>query len=122
MHVERHQIAIVTDASGDFVGYSPVVTGRVLGLRLDVVDLDSGADLTITGETTGTPILTITNQGGSDASYYPRVQVHGPTGTGLTYDGTRTVNEPPVLAGERIKVVVAQGGNVKSATLHVLIG
>lgn len=122
MYAERHQVAIVTAADGSFTGYTPVLTGRVLGVRLDSVDLDSGIDITITGESTGIAILALTDQGGSDATYYPRHQVCGPTGTALTYDGTRTVNEPPLIVNERIKVLVAQGGNVKSGTLHLLVG
>lgn len=41
----------------------------------------------------------------------------------MTLDGTRKSAAPvPVGAGSRVKIVVAQGGDTKSGTFHVLIG
>jgi hypothetical protein len=37
--------------------------------------------------------LMVISDSATDAWYYPRHQVHGSTGTGLTYDGTRVVAE-----------------------------
>lgn len=121
MYAERHAVSLTTDASGDVTGYTPVVSGRVLAVQYVKNDFDNGADFAITGETSGLAILTLTDQN-SSATFYPRAGVCGPTGTALTYDGTRTVNEPVVVAGERVKVVVAQGGNAKSGTVYVVIG
>ena len=51
-------------------------------------------------------ILVITSANTS-GWYYPRTQVHGPTGAALTYDGTRTVNESLTI-DDRVKVTVAE--------------
>lgn len=121
MQVERHVVTLTTDASGDATGYTPNVTGRVLGIRYVKTDFANGVDFTVTAEATGEAILTLTDQNAS-GTFYPRQQVHGATGTGLTFDGTRTVQEPLAVANDRVKIVVAQGGNVKTGTVHVVIG
>lgn len=120
MHIERHTLTLAVSAGGALTTYTPVVTGRVLSVVLTAGTLDAGTDVTITGEDTGQAILTLTNT--NSGTFYPRNPVHGPTGTGLTYDGTRTVNEPAYVAGERIKVVVAQGGASTSGTLAIMVG
>lgn len=121
MYAERHAVALTTNGSGDATGYTPVVSGRVLGVRYAKTDFANGVNFTITAEATGEAILTLTDQNAS-GTFYPRSQVHGPTGTGLTLDGTRTASEPVVVANDRVKVVVAAGGDTKTGTVHVLIG
>ena len=56
-----------------------------------------------------------------DATYYPREQVHGNTGTGLTLDGTRIAYDMPLIAGT-VTLTVAAGGNAKTggAWLHIM--
>lgn len=126
MYIERIALTLTVDASGAAtVTSEKYLTGRVLQLRY-VPDganpLDTNADLTITGETTGVEVLTWTNIGTAAATKAPRQAVHGVTGTGLVYAGTDIVAEPVYLAGERLQVVVAGGGVSKTGTLHVLIG
>lgn len=124
MYVDRQVVALTTDASGNATGCTGQTQGCVLGIAIVVPGsggIDNTADFTITAEATGEAILTITNQNGS-ANYYPRAQVCGPTGSGLTYDNTRTVNEPVAVGADRIKIVIAQGGNAKTCTVHVLLG
>lgn len=121
MHVERHVIEITTDGAGAGVGYTPPVTGRVLGVRYVKTDFADGVDFTITAEATGETILTGTDVNAS-ASFYPRPQVHDAAGVGRTLDGMRTVGEPVAVAFDRIKIVVASGGSVKSGTFHVVMG
>ena len=121
MYVERHAVTITTDASGDGTGYTPTVTGQVLAIVYAKTDYANGVDMTVTAESTGQAILALTDQNAS-GTFYPRQQVHGPTGAGLTLNGTQTVNEPVAVANDRAKIVVAQGGNTKSGTFHVLVG
>ncbi len=126
MFIEKITLALTVNASGAATVYSPLpISGRVLQLRY-VPDgtnpLDTGADLTLTGEDTGVALATLTDIGTSAFTKVPRQAVHGITGTALTYDGTRPVSEPPYLAGERLKCIVAQGGVSMTGQLHVLIG
>lgn len=121
MYIEKQTISLTTDGSGAATGYSEVVTGRVLAVLYTKVDFATGVDLTITAEGTGQAILTLTNQD-SSGIWYPRAQVHGATGSGLTFDGTNVVAEPVPVVNERIKVVVAQGGSGKTGTVQILVG
>lgn len=126
MYLQRIAVALAVDASGDQTAYSEVVSGRVIAIRY-VVDgtnpLATGADLTITGETTGTPIITITNIGTSSVGFMPRQATCDVTGAASLYAaGGTAVTDKIAIAGERIKVVVAQGGTSKVGTLYFMIG
>ncbi len=121
----RHVLTLTVDTSGDATVYTPVVSGRVLQLRYvphASTPLDTNADLAITGEETGVAIATLSNIGLSAFTKVPRQATHGVTGTALVYAAADAVSEPPYVAGERIKVVVAAGGVSKVGTLHILVG
>ena len=121
MYAERQSISLTTSAGGAATGYSERVTGRILAVVYTKIDFDNGVDFTITLEATGEAILTLTDQN-SSAAIYPRVPVQDATGVDATLDGTRKMREPVVAAHDRVKVVVAQGGNVKSGTIAVIVG
>lgn len=121
MHAQRHVVSLTTDASGDATGYTPNVTGRVLAIRYVKTDFADGVDFTITAEATGQAILTLTNQNAS-GSFYPRVPVQDEAGADATLDGTRKMREPVVLAHDRVKIVVASGGDTKTGAVHVIVG
>lgn len=126
MHAERLQVAITTDASGDATAYSAALTGRILGIRVVVPGsggIENTADFTITAEATGEQILTVANVNGSQ-SYYPRVPTHkAADGAAELYAaGGTNVRGTIVLVNDRVKIVVAQGGNAKTCTVHVIVG
>lgn len=121
MHVERHAVAITTNGSGAGTGYTPVVSGRVLAIVYAKTDYADGVDMTVTAEATGQAIWAQENVNAA-AVVYPRAQVHDGTGTAMTYDGTRAVAEPVAVANDRVKIVVAAGGDTKSGTFHVIVG
>lgn len=125
MFIDRQILTLTVDASGAATVYSERVSGRVLQLRYvphTTTPLDTNADLTIMGEDTGVAIATLSNIGLSAFTKVPRQPTHGVTGTALVYAATDAVAEPVYLAGERIKVVVAQGGVSMSGTLHISLG
>ncbi len=126
MYAERHAVAIAVDASGDFTGYTPVVSGQVVQVRYipdGTTPLDTGADLTVSGADSGIPVLTKANIGTSAFNLAPRQPTHLNTdGSAALYAaGGSAVLAPVVVANERIKVVVAQGGNAKLGTLHIWV-
>lgn len=103
---------IVTDASGNTTVYiAPSINAGLNGflviLKYTPGTIATGADLTITGESSGIPILTITNAGTSIVFWYPRALLNA------VADGAAATNlsEFIPIKNERIKVVVAQGGN-----------
>jgi YD repeat-containing protein len=112
VYAERHRLTLVTDASGDAVAYTPHVLGRVLAVvytKDGTTPFANGVDLTVTAEATAQAILALTDQNASGTFYPP-------------WTGTRTVNEPVTVAGDRVKVVVAQGGDTKTGTVDVIVG
>jgi hypothetical protein len=72
---------------------------------LSAVRTDSAVDQALHTQVAG--------EGDDDGWYYPRVAVHDLSAVGLTYDGTRTVNEMPVINGT-LQLVIADGGNAKT--------
>jgi hypothetical protein len=111
----RHAVSLTTNASGDATGYTGVAYGRVQTVQYVKTDYAAGVDITVTGETSGLAVLALTDQNAS-GTFFPRALVHGPTGTALT------VSEAVTVAGERVKVVVAQGGDTKSGVVYVTVG
>lgn len=126
MYAERHVVTLTTDASGDVTGYSPVLTGRILGIRIVVPGsggIENTADFTITADGTGEQILTVANVNGS-TSFYPRVPTHkAADGAAELYAaGGTNVRDHITLVADRVKIVVAQGGNAKACSVHVIVG
>lgn len=122
MHVARHTVTVTTAADGSATGYtSEPVTGRVLGIIYTKTDFDNGSTMTVTGETSGIAVWAESNVNAS-ATRYPRSQVHDNVGAALTYDATRKVCEPVPVAEERLRIVIASGGNVKTGVFAFLVG
>lgn len=125
MYAERHVVQLTTDAAGAATGYTPVVTGRVLAVHY-VKDgsnpFADGVDFTVTAEATGEAILTLTDQNAS-GSFYPRAATHDVAGAGALYAAAGTaVRDRIAVANDRVKIVVAQGGDTKVGAVHVVIG
>lgn len=125
--MQRLIVSVTTDASGDVTGYTDQqVNGEILAVRYvppGASPLDTGADVTITGADSGTPIITITNLGTSAVSYAPRQATHSVAAAAALYAaGGAAVNDRIAIAGELIKIVVAQGGNALTGKFHITVG
>ena len=109
---------ITTDGSGDATVYlGSKLTGRVHAIKYEPGDIATGGDLTITGETTEVPILVKTDAGTSDVWYYPKVIPNKNTDGSAFTDVAADIH----VLKERIKVVVAQGGDTKTGTITVYV-
>jgi hypothetical protein len=125
--MERFTFALTTDAGGAAtVTSNRPVNGRVQQIRYvpdGATPLDTNADLVITGEDSGLPVVTLTNIGLAAAGWAPRLATHDVAGAAALYAaGGVAVLEKIAIANERLKVVVAQGGNVKTGTLSIWVG
>lgn len=92
--------------------------GRLAGVYVAPGDQPNTLDVTIKVKGPDQTLLTLTNVSAA-AWYYPTVQIAGPTGTALTYNGTQTVNVPAPFEGY-IEVSGAQG-NAGTFTVYLLI-
>lgn len=113
---------IATNSSGDATVYlthgaNRKPNGFLVALKYTPGSIDTGGDLTITGETSGVPIITKANAGTSDVFYYPRAL---PNAVSDGAAGTVSTEMIPIK-DERIKVVVAQGGNTKAGSIEAIL-
>jgi hypothetical protein len=114
-YAERHVVALTTNASGAVTAFTPPVTGRIAAVIYTKGNFDNGADLTITVESTTQSLWTDTDVNASETVYPLAV---GNLGTGAA----STLTEVPIfVANDRVKVVVAQGGNAKTGTITVIV-
>lgn len=123
----RHDFTLTVDASGDATVYSDQAAhGEIRQIRYvpdGTSPLDTGADLTITAEGTGLAIATLTNIGTSAVQWAPRQATHSTAGAAALYAAAgAAVNDRIGIVAERIKVVVAQGGNAKTGKLYIWVG
>jgi hypothetical protein len=113
---------IVTDASGNATVYIQNnanfgMNGFLVLLKYTPGTIATGADLTITGETSGIPIMTKTDAGTSVVFWYPRALLNA------VADGSASSNSSEFvpIKNERIKVVVAQGGNGGAGSIEAWV-
>ena len=111
---------IVTDASGDATVYlthgeNRKFNGFLILLKYTPGTIDTAATLTITGESSGNPIIVKTNAGTSVVFYYPRALANAVASPGATVAGT---TELIPIKDERIKVVVNAGGNAGAGSIE----
>lgn len=125
MSIRRVSAAFTTTAGGDATVYTTAVNGFIDNVFYDYLDAATGADLTVTEESTGRALLTITDAAVADLTWRPRVGGHPIVNTaggtiipgGATTGGNGNADLKLPVVG-RIKVVVAQGGNAKTGVLY----
>lgn len=121
MAIRRFQVDVTVDASGDATAYTPKLSGKLVSIRYAKDDFADGVDFTITAETSGETIWTETNVNASK-SCYPRAATASTAGAASLYaSGGTAVNDKIGLGNDRVKIVVASGGNATSGTFHVTV-
>ena len=116
-------IEITTDASGDGIGYSQAMFGfieLVAYAKDGTTPFADTVDFTITTETTAQNVWVESNVTASKVCR-PRVATQDTVGANAIYAaGGETVKTKILLEGERLKIVVANGGNAKLGSFRVL--
>jgi len=119
-YAERHPVAVTTAADGSATAYSRVITGKISQIRYVKTDFTNGVDFTITSEATGETIWAQLNVNAS-ATVAPRQATHSNAGVAALYAGAGTaVNDHIVLANDRVKIVIADGGDTKTGAFHIV--
>jgi len=116
------KVDIVTAADGSATVYlthgeSRKPNGFLVAIKYTPGTIETGAGLTITGESSGIPILTKASAGTSQVFYYPRAF---PNAAADGAAGTVATERIPIK-DERIKVVVASGGNAKAGSIEAIL-
>ncbi len=113
--LRKIEVEITTAADGSATDYGGLkLTGKVVGIGYAFGDLANTADFVITGETSGSPILTIANVAAANTFWIPRVLANQHN-DGSAF--TDAASDAPRVFAERIKIVTAQGGNAKTGTM-----
>ena len=121
-YAERHSVTITTDGSGDAIGYTPVITGKILKVIYDKTDYADGVDLDIVTETTAQNIWVEANVN-ADKAVCPRQATHDTVGAASLYAaGGEPVEDYIWAVNERVKITVDEGGATKSGVFIVLVG
>jgi hypothetical protein len=121
-HARRLSVTVTTAADGSATAYSEAIhSGLLSQIRYVKTDFDNGSTFTITAEATGETLWTETGVNAS-ATRAPRQATHSTAGAAALYAaGGSAVNDMIALAEDRIKIVIASGGNVKTGVFHFLI-
>ena len=120
-YAERHVVTLTTTSGGAATGYTPVITGRISQIRYVKDDFANGVDFTITAEATGETIWTQLDVNAS-VTVAPRQPTHDTAGVASLYAAAgEPVEAPIVLAQDRVKIVIAAGGDTTTGTFHVIV-
>jgi hypothetical protein len=119
-YVRRLSVTVTTIADGSATAYSDVAEGLLSQIRYVKNNFDNGVDFLITSEATGETLWQQSDVNAS-ATVAPRQATHTTAGAGSVYASTDGVLDKIALANDRIKIVISQGGNVKSGTFHFLL-
>lgn len=120
--MRRYKVTVTTAADGTATAYTPRLSGKIQQIEYVKTDFADGVDFTITGEATGIGLWTESNVNAA-AVRAPRQATHSQVGAALLFAaGGTAVSEEIALASDRVKIVIAQGGNVKTGAFHVLVG
>lgn len=117
MFAQRHSITVTTAADGTATAYSPAgINGRIHAIVYTKTDFAVGVDFTITLEATGESLWTDTNIDASETVYPVQKANLGGTGAASTI-----LEQPIIAANDRVKIVIAAGGNVKVGNFQVVV-
>jgi hypothetical protein len=122
--MHRFKLTVTTAADGTVTAYSPRVAGKLHSVHY-VPDgtnpYPNTVDMAITAEATGESLVSRSNVSAAFVAY-PRAPTSAADGTAALYAAAGTaVQDRMALASDRIKLVLAQGGNAKVGVFHLLI-
>ena len=119
--IRKFNIDLTTNGSGAATGYSPYFSGYIQSIQYVKTDFANGVDFTITADETGDAILSLTDQN-TATIVRPRAPTHSTAGVAALYAGSGTaVNDRIALGRDRVKVVIAQGGDTKTGRVIVTV-
>lgn len=120
-YARREVVTVTTAADGSATAYSGVVTGKISTIRYVKTDFADGVDFTVTAEATGESIWA-ENDVNASATRAPRQATHSTAGAAALYAaGGAAVNDKITLANDRVKIVIASGGDTKTGTFHIIL-
>lgn len=121
-YCQAHVVPVTTDTDGDATAYSPVVNGAILTVKYVKTDFADGVDFTITTADTAQNVW-VESDVNAAKTVAPRQATHDTVGAAsLHVAAGEPVEDYIWAAGERVKIVVASGGNAKAGSFVVIVG
>ena len=121
MAVRRFVVSVTTAADGTATAYTPYLSGKIAAIHYIKTDYADGVDFTITAEATGETIWAESNVNAAKVCM-PRGATHSNVGVAALYAaGGTAVNDLIRVSRDRVKIVLAQGGNAKTGAFHVVV-
>jgi hypothetical protein len=121
MTIRRFEVTVTTASDGTATAYSPYLSGFVHAIQYVKTDYADGVDFTITAEATGETIWTQSDVNAA-AVKAPRQATHSNVGVAALYaSGGTAVNDRIALGRDRVKIVLAQGGNAKTGKFIIIV-
>lgn len=121
MGTRRFIVNVTTAADGSYTGYSPYVSGKLCAIHYIKTDFADGVDFTITAEATGETLWTEANVNAAKVCR-PRGATHSNVGVASLYAAAgEAVNDLIRLSRDRVKIVLAQGGNAKLGQFQIVM-
>lgn len=120
MNLQKTVVAVTTIADGSQTAYSPVLTGEIVNVVYTKSSFADGVDFVITNEGTAQGIWSEDNVNASK-TVCPGQPIHTQAGVAALYAAAgQGVLAPLVLVNERVKIVIAAGGDTKAGTFTII--
>lgn len=121
MTIRRFNVAITTAADGSATAYTPYISGYISAIQYVKTNFTDGVDFTITAEATGETLWTEANVNAAKVCM-PRGATHSNAGVAALYAaGGTAVNDRIALGRDRVKIVIASGGNATTGAFIVIV-
>jgi hypothetical protein len=121
MGTRRFTVNVTTAADGSYTGYTPFLSGKLCAIHYVKNNFTDGVDFTITAEATGETLWTESNVNAAKVCM-PRGATHSNAGVAALYaSGGVAVNDLIRLSRDRVKIVLASGGNATTGAFIVII-
>lgn len=121
MSTRRFVVNVTTAADGTYTGYTPFLSGKIAAIHYIKTNFTDGVDFTITAEATGETLWTEANVNAAKVCM-PRGATHSNAGVAALYAaGGTAVNDMIQLGRDRVKIVLAAGGNATTGAFHVVV-
>lgn len=121
MGIRRFIVNVTTAADGSYTGYTPYLSGKLHEIHYVKTNFTDGVDFTITAEATGETIWTEANVNAA-AVKAPRQATHTTVGVAALYAATGVAVLDKIAIGrDRIKIVLAAGGNATTGAFHFVL-
>ncbi len=121
MTIRKFSVSLTTSSGGAVTKYTPYFSGYIDSIQYLKTDFADGVDFAITADVTGESILALTDQNTAVVKR-PRAATHSVAGAAALYASAgAAVNARIGLSRDRVKIVIAQGGNAKSGTVVVTV-